>query len=233
MNPLVLSSSALSMPPPELLLTFRRRVILSIRRPKVRIIFSSLTLLVVLSFCVQACAAEPPVATKNKITLITGGYGYEVGDIVRIDPQKQPELGDIVQYDWFLNKNSCGAMGPPLYLVKIIGLPGDTVSFQQWSYEANGYEVTLERYYEANDRTYQHRPQTIQVLWAPEKLDNVAGMNLKVPTGEYLADKWIGYACVPGGYNLFTVKSEAITGVLIEKIGHDKEFEEEQKNTVY
>lgn len=199
-----------------------------------RIIFSSLTLLVVLSFCLQSCAALPPVATQsNKITLITGGYGYEVGDIVRIDTQKQPSLGDIVQYNWFLNKNNCGAMGPSLYLAKIIGLPGDTVSFQQWSYEANGYEVTLERYYEANDRTYQHWPQTVQVIWASEKLDNVAGMNLKVPTGEYLADKWIGYACVPGGYNLFTVKREAITGVLIEKIGHDKEFEEEQKRTVY
>lgn len=213
---------------------FRIRVILSVRGSSMRIICSALILLTgLVSFFVQACATEPPAATQNKIKLITGGYGYEVGDIVRIDTQKQPVLGDIVQYDWYLNKSNCGAMGPSLYLAKIIGLPGDNVSFQQWSYGANGYEVTLERYYESNNKIYQHVPKTIQVLWASEKLDNVAGMNLKIPTGEYLADKWIGSACVPGGYNLFTVKQEAITGILGEKIGHDKEFEEEQKRIVY
>jgi hypothetical protein len=55
-----------------------------------------------------------------------------------------------------------------------------------------------------------------------------------------LADKWVGQECsgtdkngssIP--YNRFTIKSEAITGVILEKIGHDQEFEDAQKNIVY
>ena len=77
--------------------------------------------------------------SQTKVTLITGGYGYEVGDIVLIDTKKEPELGDVVQYDWGLNKSNCFAFGPSMYLSKIIGLPGDTVSFNVTSFSANGY----------------------------------------------------------------------------------------------
>ena len=112
-------------------------------------------------------------------TTITGGYGYEVGDIVLIDTQKEPELGDIVQYNWVTNKSNCMGTEPSLYLAKIIGLPGDDVSFQQSSYEANGYEGSLERCnWGANGE--------IQIIWGNEKFDNIAGMKLKVPNGEYL-----------------------------------------------
>ncbi len=89
--------------------------------------------------------------------------------------------------------------------------------------------------------TYEHWPQTKQLMWATEKLDNVAGMKLRVPEGEFLADKWIGLECTGESdssgssktYNRFTVKQEAISGVILEKLGHDKEFEERQKGVVY
>jgi hypothetical protein len=170
------------------------------------------------------------IGNLSRVTLITGGYGYSVGDVVLLDTQKEPAVGDIVQYNWIINKSACGGMGPSLYLAKIVGLPGDDVIFQQSSYEANGYMGTVENY------------GTKQVIWGSEKFDNVAGMNLKVPANEYLADRWIGEECIPAevnwpvsteAYNRFTVKQEAIMGVVLQKLGHDKEFEEEQKQIVY
>jgi signal peptidase I len=170
------------------------------------------------------------IGNRSRVTLITGGYGYTVGDIVLLDTQKKPAVGDIVQYNWYINKSNCGAMGPNLYLAKIVGLPGDDVIFQQSSYKANGYICAVNGY------------EIKQVLWGSEKFDDVAGMKLQVPANEYLADKWMGNECTPGGaivagsseaYNRFTVKQEAITGVILQKLGHDKEFEEEQKQIVY
>ena len=190
-----------------------------------KIICSALILLVALMISfLQACAAAPPMAIQpSKITLITRGYGYQVGDIVRIDTQKKPALGDIVQFDTELNKSDCGVIeGFRHHVTKIIGLPGDTVSFQQWSYQANGYEVTQERYYECNGTTCEHWPETKQVMWGNEKFEHVAGMELREPADEYLADGWIGYECTgeidEGGsskmYNRFTVKQQAITALL-------------------
>jgi hypothetical protein len=170
------------------------------------------------------------IGNLSRVTLITGGYGYSVGDVVLLDTQKEPAVSDIVQYNCIINKSACGAMGPSLYLAKIVGLPGDDVRFQQSFYEANGYMGTVENY------------GTKQVIWGSEKFDNVAGMNLKVPANEYLADRWIGEECIPAevnwpvstkAYNRFTVKQEAIMGVVLQKLGHDKEFEEEQKQIVY
>jgi hypothetical protein len=36
---------------------------------------------------------------QQKATLSVSGYGYESGDIVLIDTQKEPDEGDIVQFD--------------------------------------------------------------------------------------------------------------------------------------
>ncbi len=132
-------------------------------------------------------------------------------------------------------------MGPSSYLAKVIGLPGDNVSFEQWSYESNGYQVIQERYYEANGTTYEHWPNTKGVMWGTEKYDNVAGMKLKVPADEYLADRFIGYEWTGEAdeygssiaHHRFTVKQEAIEGVLLKKLGHDKEFEDKMKHLVY
>jgi hypothetical protein len=170
------------------------------------------------------------IGNRSRVTLITGGYGYTVGDIVLLDTQKKPAVGDIVQYNWYINKSSCGAMGPTFSLVKIVGLSGDDVQFKQSSYEANGYICSVNGY------------EIKQVLWGSEKFDDVAGMKLQVPANEYLADNWMGNECMPGGaivagsseaYNRFTIKQEAITGVILQKLGHDKEFEERQKQIVY
>ena len=77
-------------------------------------------------------------------------------------------------------------------------------------------------------------------MWGSTKYADVANMKLIVPDGEYLADKWIGQECSGTGqngssilYNRFTIKKEAITGVILEKIGHDQDFEDAQKNIIY
>ncbi len=162
----------------------------------------------------------------KQITLITGGYGYEVGDIVLVDTLQEPKLGDIVQYDWRLNNSDCMAMGPGFYLAKVVGKPGDAVKFEIDSFSANGFTGSL--------------PATKPTMWGSTKYADVTNMKLIVPEGEYLADKWVGQECsgtdkngssIP--YNRFTIKNEAITGVILEKIGHDQEFEDAQKNIVY
>ncbi len=178
---------------------------------------------------------------QEKVTLITGGYGYEVGDIALIDTIKTPNLGDIVQYDAEVNNSFCMAFGSGIYLAKIIGLPGDSVSFERWSYEANGYQVTLERYYQANGKTVECWPKTRQVMWGTEIFDDLAGMRLEVPANEYLSDTAIGQECTgekdatgsSKTYNRFTVRREAIRGVIIKKLGHDEEFEQRQKSIIY
>jgi hypothetical protein len=168
----------------------------------------------------------PASGQYKQITLITGGYGYEVGDIVLVDTQKQPKPGDIVQYEWRLNNSDCMAMGPGFYLTKVIGIPGDAVKFEAVSYFANGFTVSL--------------PVGKPTMWGSTKYADITDMKLIVPDGEYLADKWVGQECsgtdengssIP--YNRFTIKSEAITGFILEKIGHDQEFEDAQKNIVY
>jgi|GEM_PF-327899 len=162
----------------------------------------------------------------KQITLITGGYGYEVGDIVLVDTQREPKIGDVVQYDWRLNNSDCMAMGPGFYLTKVIGKSGDAVSFEISSFTANGFTGSM--------------PATKPTIWGSTKYADVANMKLIVPVGEYLADKWIGQECsgtAENGssilYNRFTVKSEAIIGVILEKIGHDQEFEDAQKTLIY
>ncbi len=79
----------------------------------------------------------------NMVTLYSGGYGYEIGDIVLVDKQKEPNVGDMILYDIHLNKSDCGVMGPGIYLAKIIGLSEYKVNFYQQSYEVNG--ITFKR----------------------------------------------------------------------------------------
>jgi len=168
-----------------------------------------------------------PVSGQFKqITLITGGYGYEVGDIVLVDTRQEPKLGDIVQYDWRLNKSDCTAMGPGFYLAKVVGKPGDKVKFEIGSFFANGFTGSL--------------PANKPTMWGSTKYEDVTNMILIVPDGEYLVDKCIGQECSGTDengssilYNRYTVKSEAIIGVILEKIGHDQEFEDTQKSIIY
>ncbi len=197
-------------------------------------IIFSLSTLIALTSCVTAKQTEVITANQTKVTLITGGYGYEVGDIVLLDTRKEPEPGDIVQYDWRLNKSNCMGMGPSSYLAKIIGLPGDKVSFNVSSFSANGYTGSF---------PYGPGiwPRTKPTMWGTIKYADAANMELIVPDGEYLADRWIGLECTgeldetgsSKTYNRFTIKQQAITGVILKKLGHDQAFEERQKTIIY
>jgi hypothetical protein len=194
-----------------------------------------LTLSVVALFS-GGCSLNPQYPEyQKKVTLVSGGYGYEIGDIVLVDTQVEPRLGDIVQYNWDLNRSSCMGMGPEVYLAKIIGRPGDTVNFGVNSFTANGYTGSF-------DYGPNIWPRTKPTIWGTVRYDDAANMELIVPEGEYLADKWIGQECPPGEKdetgnsrinNRFTVKQGAIIGVVVNKLGHDKEFEERQKRIIY
>jgi len=189
--------------------------------------------LITTSLILIGCSANiiPQLALhQEKVTLASEGYEYQKADIILIDTQIKPQLGDIVYYDWKLNKSACMAFGPEFYLAKIIAYPGDKASFNASNYTANGFTGTIK------DPT-----KTKPAIWGNTKYEDCANMQLLVPDNEYLADKWIGFECteektINGSskpYNRFTIKQEAIKGVLLKKLGHDKEFEEQLKLRQY
>jgi hypothetical protein len=150
-------------------------------------------------------------------TLYVTDYGYKYGDIVQLDTKTPPKLGDIVLYSWTLNKSNFMAFGPEYQLIKIVGLPGDSVTFADYSYKANNFNIGLR-----DDVSY-----TLNVMWGITVYPDVSGMTLKVPDGEYLGDRWVGQEGKQGGfgksdsvsYNRFTVKKEAVSGVVVKKVG--------------
>ncbi|MDO8578738.1 MAG: hypothetical protein Q7R50_06115 [Dehalococcoidales bacterium] len=159
-------------------------------------------------------------------TLISGGYGYTVGDIVHMDTARTPAVGDVVQYNARINNSDFGSFGPGIYLAKITAIPGDSVVFYQTYYETNGIKV---------------QPGGLaSAIWGSQQFDNITGMSMTVPEAEFLTDKFIGYeyrsaaanSSFPG-YVRYTVKRKAIIGVITEKVGHDQKFEDRQKNVVY
>jgi len=162
---------------------------------------------------------------QQKVTLVPGGFGYEVGDVVIIDTQKQPAPGDIVEFSARTNNSDCMAFGPDGRLARIIGIPGDKVVFGSQSYSANSFNGST--------------GYTI-AIWGTTRYEDIAGKTLVVPDQEYLADASVGRECtsesIPGGskwYSRFTVKKEAIVGVIVKKLGHDQDFEDRQKRIVY
>lgn len=168
-------------------------------------------------------------STVEKITLAVSGYGYEVGDIVEIDPVKIPQVGDIVFYNARLNRSFCFAFGSGSYLAKITGVPGDKVKFSQSLFSVNEKDFPIKN----NDS----RP----FIFGNKKYENIPPDELEIVPGELMADKWIGNEC-PGeidetgssiGYSRFTIEVSAVTGVILKKVGHDSEFASEVKNTVY
>jgi|WetSurMetagenome_2_1015567.scaffolds.fasta_scaffold341959_2 hypothetical protein len=149
---------------------------------------------------------------QNMDTLSVSGYGYESGDIVLIDTQKEPNEGDIVQFDRRLNNSDCTVWGPRIDIAKIIGLPGELASFKQYSYEINEYSVNW---------TSQG-----QIMWGNRPLDNAVGMTFAIPDNELLVDKCVGLECQGVNengsirYYRFSIKRNAIIGVVVDKIGH-------------
>lgn len=166
----------------------------------------------------------------NRLTLEIDGYGFTVGDIVQIKTGR-PVLGDIIVYDQVKNKNMCFAMGSSMSLGKILGVPGETFSFQNGNLKIRAEIVELDRDYSQQKAVFQG-----------QKYENLVGKNITLQTGEYLIDRWVGLECLAGeldetgssiSYNRFTVNEEAISGVVEKKIGHDNQAEKEFKNIIY
>lgn len=175
----------------------------------------------------------------SKTTLISDGCGYEIGDVVILNTEKEPGLGDVVYYDWRVNESDCMGFGAGRYMARIVGLPGDNATFHNWSYEANGYKIEL-----GSEEKKQKRPDMGNVMWGSQRYDTVTGLVLAVPDGEFLADNWIGPECIgeedesgnleiTGTYNRYTVRKEAILGIITMKIWHDNKFEEQRRGAVY
>ncbi len=167
--------------------------------------------------------------TPNRMTLGIDGYGYTVGDIVQIK-KGQPTLGDVIVYNPFENKSMCLGMGPYMSLGKIVGVPGESVSFQN-----DGLKIRTEMI--KFDRNYSQQ----KAVFGGQKYKNLP-VNIILKNGEYLLGKWVGFECFNGEldetgssipYNRFTVNEESITGVIEKKIGHDNQAETEFKGRIY
>ena len=173
----------------------------------------------------------PSVQPDGSLVLVSGGYGYELADVVLVDAQRTPEPGDIVQYDDRLNDSDCYSFGPGQYLAKVIALPGESVAFQECSFSAGGFTGTM-------DCGLELWPRTQGVYWGAEWLEDIAGGTLLVPEGELLADRWIGQECRQFGAgsrvgSRFTIKSDAVIGVVLKKLGHDDRMQEYLESIVY
>jgi len=163
----------------------------------------------------------------KEVVLPISGYGYELGDVLLIDRWKSPQLGDIVVYDCEKNNSYCMAMGPGVDLIKVIGMPGDIVDCTKKYADVNGQRI----FWQGGG----------SIIWGTEKYGEMPDMKLRVPDGEYLSDQWVGIECSPDekqenrtiAYDRYTVKTEAIAGIIVKKIRHDEEFEKTLKNIVY
>ena len=69
-----------------------------------------------------------------------------------------------------------------------------------------------------------------ELSWGNRQYDNTTSLELTMPDDEYLTDRWI-CPCRTG--SKFTVKKEAVTGVVIMKTGHSQTLEEVLKKVVY
>jgi len=173
----------------------------------------------------------PSVQSDGSLVLVSGGYGYQLADVVLVDAQRTPEPGDVVQYDGRLNDSDCYSFGPGQYLAKVIALPGASVEFQECSFNVGGFAGTI-------DCGPELWPRTQGVYWGAEWLEDIAGGTLLVPEGELLADRWIGQECRQFGAesrvgSRFTIKSDAVIGVVLKKLGHDDRMQEYLESIVY
>lgn len=167
---------------------------------------------------------------SNRLTLEVDGYGFTVGDIVQTKTER-PAIGDVIVYDRDKNKSMCMVFGPSMSLGKILGVPGETFSFQNGNLKIRAEIVEF-------DRDYSQR----KAVFRGQKYENLVGKNITLQTGEYLIDRRVGLECFAGEldetgssipYNRFTVNEEAISGVVEKKIGHDIQAEKEFKSIIY
>jgi hypothetical protein len=162
---------------------------------------------------------SPINSNSAQYLLLGAGYGYEYGDVILLDTQSPLKPGDIVLFNAAVNKSDFQAFGTKYSLVKIIALPGDSVTFQKGSYTANGYKILLRQ---------DSNIDVVDVAWGSTIIADVSGSTLQIPENEYLGDRWIGMEggqnktgeSTSMGYNRFTIKKEAISGIVVKKIEH-------------
>jgi len=173
----------------------------------------------------------PSVQRDGSLVLVSGGYGYEMADVVLIDTERIPVPGDVVQYDDHLNETDCYAFGPGQYLARVVAVSGATVEFQECLFVAGCFLGAIECGPDIS-------PRTQQVYWGEAWYEDVVGMSLVVPDGEYLANRLLGQECRQfgaesrGGFR-YTIKSDAVIGVVLKKLGHDDRMQEYLEGIVY
>jgi hypothetical protein len=162
---------------------------------------------------------SPINSNSAQYLLLGAGYGYEYGDVILLDTQNPLKPGDIILFNSAVNKSDFQAFGTKYLLAKIIALPGDSVTFQKGSYTANGYKILLRQ---------DSNIDVVNVAWGITKIADVSGSTLQIPENEYLGDRWIGMEggqnisgeSTSMGYNRFTIKKEAVCGIVVKKIEH-------------
>lgn len=188
------------------------------------------------------CDHVRPITVGNFGFMASFGrkYDYRCGDILIINTQSDPRIGDLVFYNAQTNDSFCMTFGSGITIAKIIGLPGDTVKFYETSYEIRGINYPSENRYYIGDELITFPKILRNVKWGDE-IYNLARKTLTVPEGQYLTDMWIGHECIPGVYingstamaDRYTIKQEAIIGIVLMQIGHSRIFENYQKSIVY
>jgi len=176
------------------------------------------------------------------IPLRCSHYDYRVGDLVLLDTDELPRTGDIVYYDANVNKSYYMCHGPGFHLARVIGIPGDEVIFSEFYYEVNGRKYASERRHYYGGEFRRRAVETVNVMWGKDRYKNMNNMKLVVPDGEYLTDMWVGLEWPPGeyhktgssvSYGRFTIKQEAVRGVVLAKVGHSWYFEQRESSVVY
>lgn len=137
---------------------------------------------------------------------------------MRITEGGTPVPGDIVQYDDDLNGTGEFAFGPGRYLAKVTAIARDEVAFRDCRVVAHGFVANFDC------RDLQ------AVAWGEQWYQTVDGLSLAVPDGEFLADRWVGPSQEG---NRLTVKQDAIVGIIVERIGHDRAVAEQLEERVY
>ena len=116
-------------------------------------------------------------------TLEIDGYGYTVGDVVQIETGR-PALDKVIIYDPFKNKSMCLSMGPDMSLGKIVGVPGETFSFQNSGLKIRSETIRF-------DKDYSH----LRAVFGGQKYSTLAEKTITLKDGEYLMDKRVGLEC--------------------------------------
>ncbi len=177
----------------------------------------------------QTVETPPNGNIAEQAILEIDGHGFFIGDIVSFK-KELPTLGDVVLYDIFENESDCLYMGPNTSLGKIVGIPGEHVTFKDNVMYINDRPINL-----SQDNSKE------KAAFASGKYDGLVSETITLQPDEYLIDEKIGTQCFRDNssqsgsiwYNRFTVVQKAVIGVIDKKIGYDDAAETELRSRVY